>query len=426
MRPDHFGDISAVLALYRPGPMGAKSHTNYAMRKQGQQPITPIHPELADALNDILGPTYGLIVYQEQVMEIAQRVAGYTLGQADNLRRAMGKKSKEALDKEFPRFSEGMMERGFSKPAITTLWDILVPFSDYAFNKSHSAAYGVIAYFTAYLKAHYAAEFVAALLTSVGDDRDKLGGYLVEARRMGVTVLPPDINESDLYFAAVGEDVRFGLGSIKNVGESVVAHITAERTERGERTEGGQGRRERSPRGERNDGRRERAPRLDENGNPEVLPLDPAADAEGQAPQTDENGGERRERRSRDRYGRDRRERGDRAPREEGSAEHADNEQAPQEASDTRAQAQSAAPVAEASARAGMPVVQAFTLPVADMQAVAQGSGLEWINSNPERIAAVQAAIAAEPKPVHVPRERPPLVILDEGPLVLVETRKDL
>jgi DNA polymerase-3 subunit alpha len=236
LRPDNFGDISAVLALYRPGPMGAKSHTNYAMRKQGQQPITPIHPELAEALDDILGPTYGLIVYQEQVMEIAQRVAGYTLGQADNLRRAMGKKSKETLDKEFPLFSEGMMARGYTKPAITTLWDILVPFSDYAFNKSHSAAYGVIAYFTAYLKAHYPAEFIAALLTSVGDDRDKLGGYLVEARRMGVTVLPPDINESDLYFTAVGDDVRFGLGSIKNVGEAVVAHITTERNASGEFT----------------------------------------------------------------------------------------------------------------------------------------------------------------------------------------------
>ena len=236
MRPDHFEDISAVLALYRPGPMGAKSHTNYAMRKQGQQAITPIHPELAESLADILGPTYGLIVYQEQVMEIAQRVAGYSLGQADNLRRAMGKKSKETLDKEFPLFSAGMLERGYTKPAIKTLWDILVPFSDYAFNKSHSAAYGVIAYFTAYLKAHFPAEFIAALLTSVGDDRDKLGGYLVEARRMGVTVLPPDINESDLYFTAVGDDVRFGLGSIKNVGENVVAHVTTERISGGEYT----------------------------------------------------------------------------------------------------------------------------------------------------------------------------------------------
>lgn len=236
MRPDHFEDISAVLALYRPGPMGAKSHTNYAMRKQGQQAITPIHPELAESLADILGPTYGLIVYQEQVMEIAQRVAGYSLGQADNLRRAMGKKSKETLDKEFPLFSAGMLERGYTKPAIKTLWDILVPFSDYAFNKSHSAAYGVIAYFTAYLKAHYPAEFIAALLTSVGDDRDKLGGYLVEARRMGVTVLPPDINESDLYFTAVGDDVRFGLGSIKNVGENVVSHVTTARMSGGEFT----------------------------------------------------------------------------------------------------------------------------------------------------------------------------------------------
>jgi ribonuclease E len=218
---------------------------------------------------------------------------------------------------------------------------------------------------------------------------------------------------------------------------------------------------------------------LDENGNPETLPLDQAADTEGQAPQTDENGGERRERRSRDRYGRDRRERGDRAPREEGSTEHADNgqtaehdhaahdhtsnEQAPQEARETREprqpreqreprgerperqernersdrsdraprhapreEAQSAAPAAQAPARQGMPHIQAFTLPLAEMQAVAQGSGLEWVNSNPDSIAAVQAAIAAEPKPVHVPRERPPLVILDEGPLVLVETRKDL
>jgi DNA polymerase-3 subunit alpha len=169
-------------------------------------------------------------------MEIAQRVAGYSLGQADNLRRAMGKKSKETLDKEFPLFSAGMLERGYTKPAIKTLWDILVPFSDYAFNKSHSAAYGVIAYFTAYLKAHYPAEFIAALLTSVGDDRDKLGGYLVEARRMGVTVLPPDINESDLYFTAVGDDVRFGLGSIKNVGENVVSHVTTARMSDGEYT----------------------------------------------------------------------------------------------------------------------------------------------------------------------------------------------
>ncbi|MEY4397306.1 MAG: polymerase subunit alpha [Actinomycetota bacterium] len=233
MQPDSFEDISAVLALYRPGPMAMKSHTNYAMRKQGMQTVTPIHKELAEPLSDILDPTYGLIVYQEQVMQIAQRVAGYSLAQADNLRRAMGKKKKEVLDKEFGPFSAGMLERGYSKNAIDTLWEILVPFSDYAFNKSHSAAYGVVAYFTAYLKAHYPQEFLAGLLTSVGDDRDKLGGYLVEARRMGVKVLAPDINESVLHFAAVGEDVRFGLGSIKNVGEGVVDHIVGERDANG-------------------------------------------------------------------------------------------------------------------------------------------------------------------------------------------------
>jgi DNA polymerase-3 subunit alpha len=233
MQPDSFEDISAVLALYRPGPMAMKSHTNYAMRKQGMQVIAPIHKELAEPLSDILNPTYGLIVYQEQVMQIAQRVAGFTLARAENLRRAMGKKKKEVLDEEFAPFSAGMIERGFSKKAIDTLWEILVPFSDYAFNKSHSAAYGVVAYFTAYLKAHYQQEFMAGLLTSVGDDRDKLGGYLVEARRMGVKVLAPDINESVLDFAAVGEDVRFGLGSIKNVGEGVVDHIVTERNAHG-------------------------------------------------------------------------------------------------------------------------------------------------------------------------------------------------
>ena len=233
MQPDSFEDISAVLALYRPGPMAMKSHTNYAMRKQGMQVIAPIHKELAEPLSDILDPTYGLIVYQEQVMQIAQRVAGFTLARAENLRRAMGKKKKEVLDEEFAPFSAGMIERGFSKTAIDTLWEILVPFSDYAFNKSHSAAYGVVAYFTAYLKAHYPQEFMAGLLTSVGDDRDKLGGYLVEARRMGVKVLAPDINESVLDFAAVGDDVRFGLGSIKNVGEGVVDHIVSERIANG-------------------------------------------------------------------------------------------------------------------------------------------------------------------------------------------------
>ncbi|MCH1883461.1 DNA polymerase III subunit alpha [Agrococcus sp. ARC_14] len=233
MKPDSFGDISAVIALYRPGPMGADSHTNYALRKNGAQPITPIHPELEEPLAEILGESYGLIIYQEQVMAVAQKVAGYTLGQADILRRAMGKKKKEELDKQFEAFSGGMLERGYSAAAVKALWDVLLPFSDYAFNKAHSAAYGVISYWTAYLKAHYPAEYMAALLTSVGDSKDKMAVYLSECRRMGITVLPPDVNESTLYFNAVGDDIRFGLGAVRNVGEGVVEGIVGARTREG-------------------------------------------------------------------------------------------------------------------------------------------------------------------------------------------------
>ena len=233
MRPDNFEDISAVGALYRPGPMGANSHTNYALRKNGVQPVVPIHPELAESLEEILGATYGLIVYQEQVMAIAQRVAGYSLGQADILRRAMGKKKKEELDKQFAGFSAGMQERGYSMAAVTMLWDILLPFSDYAFNKAHSAAYGVISYWTAYLKANYPTEYMAALLTSVRDDKDKSALYLGECRHMGITVLPPDVNSSSANFTAVGQDIRFGLTAVRNVGANVVDAIVAAREAKG-------------------------------------------------------------------------------------------------------------------------------------------------------------------------------------------------
>ncbi|WP_199438964.1 DNA polymerase III subunit alpha [Umezawaea beigongshangensis] len=233
MRPDNFEDISAVGALYRPGPMGANSHTNYALRKNKQQEITPIHPALADALEDILGTTYGLIVYQEQVMAIAQKLAGYTLGQADLLRRAMGKKKKEILDKEYEGFAAGMKANGFPPDAVKTLWDILVPFADYAFNKAHSAAYGLVSYWTAYLKANHPAEFMAALLTTNSDNKDKSAIYLAECRRMGITVLPPDVNESEREFAAIGQDIRFGLGAIRNVGANVVDSIIRARKEKG-------------------------------------------------------------------------------------------------------------------------------------------------------------------------------------------------
>ncbi|HEY9365562.1 MAG TPA: DNA polymerase III subunit alpha [Agromyces sp.] len=233
MKPDNFEDISAVIALYRPGPMGANSHINYALRKNGLQEITPIHPEFAESLREILDTSYGLIIYQEQVMAIAQKVAGFSLGQADILRRAMGKKKKSELDKQYEGFSGGMKANGYSDAAIQKLWEILLPFSDYAFNKAHSAAYGVLSYWTAYLKAHYPAEYMAALLTSVGDARDKLALYLNECRRMGIKVLPPDVNESIGYFAAVGEDIRFGLGAVRNVGFNVVDAIRAARDAKG-------------------------------------------------------------------------------------------------------------------------------------------------------------------------------------------------
>jgi DNA polymerase-3 subunit alpha len=232
MRPDNFEDISAVIALYRPGPMGADSHNKYANRKTGREPVEPIHPELANALEDLLGDTYGLIIYQEQVMAIAQHLAGYTLGGADLLRRAMGKKKKAELDAQYETFSSGMQTNGYSAAAIKTLWDILVPFSDYAFNKAHSAAYGMLSYWTAYLKAHYPAEYMAALLTSVKDDKDKMAIYLAECRRMGIKVLPPCVNSSDANFTPTGKDIRFGLSAVRNVGGNVVSSITVTRKEK--------------------------------------------------------------------------------------------------------------------------------------------------------------------------------------------------
>ncbi|MDO9379342.1 MAG: DNA polymerase III subunit alpha [Nocardioidaceae bacterium] len=233
MRPDVFEDISAVGALYRPGPMGADSHNKYARRKNGREPVEPIHPELAEPLKEILGETYGLIVYQEQVMAIAQKLAGYSLGQADILRRAMGKKKKEELDRQFEGFSGGMVANGYSMAAVKTLWEILLPFSDYAFNKAHSAAYGLVSYWTAYLKANFPAEYMAALLTSVRGDKDKSAIYLNECRRMGMKVLPPDVNDSDANFTAVDLDIRFGMGAIRNVGVNVVAGIVEARQEHG-------------------------------------------------------------------------------------------------------------------------------------------------------------------------------------------------
>ncbi|MEV6911344.1 DNA polymerase III subunit alpha [Amycolatopsis sp. NPDC051071] len=238
MQPTVFDDIVAVGALYRPGPMGMNAHNDYADRKNARQKVKPIHPELEEPLKEILADTYGLIVYQEQIMHIGQKVAGYSMGRADVLRRAMGKKKQEVLEKEFVGFEAGMkaselLPGGFSSEAIKALWDTILPFAGYAFNKSHAAAYGLISYWTAYLKANFTPEYMAALLTSVGDNKDKSAVYLSECRRLGIKVLPPDVNESALRFAAVGDDIRFGMGAVRNVGANVVESVIKTREEKG-------------------------------------------------------------------------------------------------------------------------------------------------------------------------------------------------
>jgi DNA polymerase-3 subunit alpha len=233
MKPTGFDDISAAIALYRPGPMGVDAHTNYAKRKNKLQENVPIHPTLKEPLSEILDLTYGLIVYQEQVMAAAQKVANFTLGQADVLRKAMGKKDAAELAKLRASFSEGMHANGFTEEAVTALWDTLLPFAGYAFNKAHSACYGVISYWTAYMKANHPAEYMGALLTSVGDSKDKLAIYLSECRRMGLKVLSPDVNESGARFTGKGDSIRFGMAAIKGVGEAVVEAIVAARIEKG-------------------------------------------------------------------------------------------------------------------------------------------------------------------------------------------------
>jgi len=233
MQPNSFEDIAALIALYRPGPMGVGAHLDYVERKHGRRPIEPIHPELAEPLAEVLGDTYGVIVYQEQVVAAAQKVAGYTVARADLLRRAMGKKKREILAKEYGPFRDGMRANGYSDPAIAKLWEVLVPFADYAFNKAHSTGYGLVSYWTAYLKARFPAEYMAALLTSVQDDKDKSALYLHECRRMGIKVLPPDVNSSEARFTPVGTDIRFGLTAVRNVGSNVVTSIVGSRRAKG-------------------------------------------------------------------------------------------------------------------------------------------------------------------------------------------------
>ncbi|WP_327149261.1 DNA polymerase III subunit alpha [Nocardia sp. NBC_01329] len=236
MAPTEFNDLVASNALYRPGPMGVGAHWSYADRKNGREAVTPIHAELDEPLREILAETYALIVYQEQIMQIAQQVAGYSLGQADLLRRAMGKKKPEVLAMEFENFRDGMRGNGYRDEAVTALWEAVLPFAGYAYNKSHAAGYSLVMYWTAYLKTNHPAEFMAALLTSVGDDKDKSAIYLADCRKRGIRVLPPDVNQSAATFTSVGSDIRFGLGAVRNVGDPVVRAVIRARESAGEFT----------------------------------------------------------------------------------------------------------------------------------------------------------------------------------------------
>lgn len=221
--PTEFKDIAAVSALYRPGPMGMNAHNDYADRKNGRKPVIYPHPSLEEALTPILGRTYGVCVYQEQVMKIAQELAGYSLAEADNLRRAMGKKKRDVLEIEFARFSSGMKEKGYEQEAVQAIWDVLMPFADYGFNESHAVGYGLLSYITAFLKANYPAEYMSALLTSVFTaDVEKVQGYLQECRIMGIEVKVPDVNESEWRCAATdAKTLRFGLAGIRGVSQTV-------------------------------------------------------------------------------------------------------------------------------------------------------------------------------------------------------------
>jgi len=226
--PERIEDLIALNALYRPGPM--QFIDEYIDRKHGRKPVTYEVPQL----EPILKETYGLPIYQEQVMQIAQAVAGYTLGEADILRRAMGKKKKEEMDKQRARFLAGARERGIPERKAAALFEMLAPFAEYGFNKSHSAAYSYLAYITGYLKAHYSVEFMAALLTSETGNTDKIVKYINECRELGIEVLPPDVNQSDYNFTPIGRArIRFGLGAVRNVGQSAVEAIVAARREGG-------------------------------------------------------------------------------------------------------------------------------------------------------------------------------------------------
>ena len=233
LKPTRFEDISALLALYRPGPLGMNMHLAFADRKNGLEAVSYDHPDL----EAILGETYGIIVYQEQVMKIATDLCGFSMAEADQLRKAVGKKNRILMEAQKGQFVAGGLANGYDKPFVVGLWDLIEKFAEYGFNKSHTVAYGVISYQTAWLKAHYPVEYMAALLTSVKNNKDTKPLYLNECRRMDIPVLPPDINESDADFTPRGDEILFGLSAVRGVGEGIVGDIVQTRTETGRFTD---------------------------------------------------------------------------------------------------------------------------------------------------------------------------------------------
>ena len=227
--PDEFDHLVALNALYRPGPLGAGMHTEYANRKNGRAAISYLHPDLEEILQD----TFGIMVYQEQVMQVAQKMAGFSMAEADMLRKAMGKKIPAVMSEQEDKFVTGCVGNGYIEELGQELFGFIQHFAGYGFNKSHSAAYALVAYQTAWLRAHYPAEYMAALLTAAKKDKDRTALYLHECRTMGLRVLVPDINRSESDFAAVDGDITFGLSAVRNVGEAVVEQIVVEREKNG-------------------------------------------------------------------------------------------------------------------------------------------------------------------------------------------------
>ncbi len=228
LKPECFNDIIALVALYRPGPMESGMIDDYVDRKHGRKKVEYLLPQLETALEE----TYGVIVYQEQVMKIAATLANYTMSEADDLRKAMGKKIKELMAQHRERFVEGAVANGINADKAATIFDLIEKFGGYGFNKSHSAAYALIAFQTAYLKAHFPVEFMASLLTSEMHSIDGVVKFINECRSHDILVLPPDIYESDKVFTVSGDEIRFGLVAVKNVGEGAIEAIIEARNDR--------------------------------------------------------------------------------------------------------------------------------------------------------------------------------------------------